>query len=156
MVGLITTSMVHNYLKANIPDPNDWGKFFVVYDNMCNLCQLRLLQTPLSLPAPYHNMWQKFNCCIDDLHIRNHSRESCKRLYSSDLLKAQHPSANTMAAEQTFCWMSRYKKILNSMGKTHFHFLLHRLVVGRNSYTERCYQLDKKPLLPNAKIVLDK
>ena len=156
LVGLITTSIVQNYLKAEIPDPSDWNSFHLVYDNMCHLRELRLLQNSLDLPSPYCDMWQKFNCCIDELHIRNHTRESCKRLYNTDLLKAQHPFANTMAAEQTFCWLSRYKKILNSMGKTHFHFLLHRLVVGRNSYTQRCYQLNRRPLLPNAKIMRDK
>ena len=56
-----------------------------------------------------------------------------------------------MQCEQTFAWLGRYKKILNSTPKTHFHFILHRLVVGRNRYTERCYQDGKRPLLPSAK-----
>ena len=155
-VGLVTTSITQSYLTAYLSDPKDWEYFHLVYDNMCHLRELRLLHKPLDLPAPYSEMWQKINCCIDDLHIRNHTRESCARLYSSDLLKTQHPQANTMACEQTFCWLSRYKKILNSTPKLHFHFLLHRLCVGRNKYTEHCYKLNKKPLLPNAKIVKDK
>jgi hypothetical protein len=47
---------------------------------------------------------------------------------------------------------SRYKKVLNSMKKTHFHFVLHRLIKGRNRYTSICYKQNRKPLLPSAKI----
>ena len=54
--------------------------------------------------------------------------------------------------EQTFAWQSRYKKVLNSMKRTHFHFVLHRLIKGRNRYTSLCYKENRKPLLPSAKI----
>ena len=57
-----------------------------------------------------------------------------------------------MYAEQTFAWQSRYKKVLNSMKRTHFHFVLHRLIKGRNRYTSLCYKENRKPLLPSAKI----
>ena len=42
-------------------------------------------------------------------------------------------------------------KILNSMKKTHFHFVLHRLIKDRNRYTVGCYKDGRKPVLPSAK-----
>ena len=57
-----------------------------------------------------------------------------------------------MIAEQTFCWLGRFKKILNSVGKNHFHFMLHRIVKKRNEYTEYCHLVGKYPLLPSAKL----
>ena len=50
-----------------------------------------------------------------------------------------------------FC-TGRFKKILNSMNKTHFHFILHRMVKRRNKYTEYCHASGKYPLLPSAKV----
>ena len=72
------------------------------------------------------------------------------------LLKKDFPEANFMSAEQTFAWQGRYKKIFNSMTKTHFHFMIHRLIKGRNRYTSRCYKRNRKPLLPSAKVVKSK
>lgn len=42
--------------------------------------------------------------------------------------------------QETFAWLSRYKRILNSMPKAAFEFTLHRLVMNRNLYTEHCYR----------------
>ena len=58
----------------------------------------------------------------------------CKELYNPEKLKEEHPGYNTMVCEQTFAWLSRYKKILNSMPKIHHHFYLHRMVKRRNNY----------------------
>ena len=46
----------------------------------------------------------------------------------------------------------RYKKILNSMPKSHHHFFLHRLIKRRNDYTSYCQRVGKYPLLPSARI----
>ena len=43
-------------------------------------------------------------------------------------------------------------QVFGPLTKTHFHFVLHRLVKGRNRYTSRCYKENRKPLLPSAKI----
>ena len=56
-----------------------------------------------------------------------------------------------MIAEETFSWLSRYKKAFNSMPKTRFEFSLHRLIKHRNLYTEYCYRVKKYPLLPSIK-----
>ena len=56
-----------------------------------------------------------------------------------------------MAAEQTFVWLSRFKKILCAMPKVHHLFYLHRMVKHRNAYTTACYKYGKKPLLPKAR-----
>ena len=50
-----------------------------------------------------------------------------------------------------FSWMGKYKKILNSMHQNHQNFVLHRLVVARNRYTEYCHGMKKQPLLPAIK-----
>ena len=150
-VALLMTSFLETYLGLVIPNPEDWAKFFLSYNNMCHIDELKLLHVKLNLTEPFCNMWQKINKVIDDLHIRNHTRPSCKTLYNPDQVKTLYPEANTMQCEQTFAWLARYKKILNSTSKVNFHFMLHRLVVGRNSYTERCYKEGRRPLLPSAK-----
>ena len=133
-----------------IPNPDDWDKFVLSYDNMCHIDCLDLL------PAPFDEMWLKIKKVIDPLHLKNHIQPDCKVLFNPESVRTLYPTANFMQCEQTFAWLGRYKKILNSTPKAHFNFLIHRLVVGRNNYTERCYSRNKKPLLPAAKIVTDK
>ena len=65
--------------------------------------------------------------------------------------KLENPNTNTMCCEQTFAWLSRYKRILNSMPKTHHHFYLHRMVKRRNAYIEQCYAHRRRPVMPNVK-----
>ena len=120
-------------------------------------------------------IWKDVNKIIDTLHIRNHKDPGCKIKYSPKILKEEHPTYNTMSCEQTFVWLSRYKKILCAMPKDHFHFYLHRydmhmhmivmmhasqlncyaatvilyrLVKRRNRYIEYCYSNNRRPLLP--------
>ena len=112
----------------------------------------RLVQKPLPLPPPQDKIWMATQHVIDDLHIVNHTRQRCHELYNPKKVKEVVPEANLMCAEQTFAWQSRYKKVLNSMKKTHFHFVLHRLIKGRNRYTSLCYKQNRKPLLPSAKL----
>ena len=83
---------------------------------------------------------------------KNHKRSECHVKYNPEDVKKMYPDANLMTCEQVFCWMGRYKKILNSTPKTHFHFLLHRLIIGRNRYTEYCYRENRYPLLPSVKM----
>ncbi len=58
---------------------------------------------------------------------------------------------NTEAAEQTFVWLGRFKRLLNSMSKRKHHFFLHSLVRERNEYTEWCFSLNITPKLPQAR-----
>ncbi len=88
---------------------------------------------------------------IDPLHIKNHVNPICKQLYNPKKATDVLPKCNLMIAEQTFSWLSRFKKILNSMPKHHHMFTLHRLVYRRNSYTELCHKLSRKQLLPKTK-----
>ena len=69
-------------------------------------------------------------------------------MYDPGILKSELPEGNTMAAEQTFVWLSRF---LCAMPKVHHLFYLHRMVKHRNAYTTTCYKYGKKPLLPKAK-----
>ncbi|KAJ7387582.1 hypothetical protein OS493_000916 [Desmophyllum pertusum] len=54
---------------------------------------------------------------IDSLHIRNHKDKSCKEKYSPATLKEEVPEGNTVAAEQTFVWLSRFNIIVCAMPK---------------------------------------
>ena len=83
-VGLLMTSFAHAYLGQEIPNPEDWRKFFLVYDNMCHIAELNLLKKPLALEAPLDKIWSKttgVQTKIDPLHIKNHRRPDCKILY---------------------------------------------------------------------------
>ena len=66
-------------------------------------------------------------------------------------LRATFLRPNTEAAEQTFLWLGKFKKILNGMDKRHHHFFLHCLVKERNRYTEWCFNNGTKPKLPQVK-----
>ena len=50
-----------------------------------------------------------------------------------------------------FSWLGRFKKILNTLPKHRFEFMLHRLILHRNRYTEYCHQNKKYPHLPSVK-----
>ena len=57
---------------------------------------------------------------------------------------------NSIAAEQTFIWAGRFKKILFAMAKQRDVFYLHGMVKGRKRYTQKCHQKVKSPVLPTA------
>ena len=99
------------------------------------------------LPILWHNNLIKI---IDSVHLHNHRWDSCKRDLNPSILKKVMPNGNMM--EETFAWLSRYKKILNVLPKHRFEFMLHRLVVHRNKYTEYCHKMKKYPLLPTLKL----
>ena len=126
-------------------------KITLSYDNMCHLNNLKVARSPLPLPGKFSHIWMDVKKIIDTLHIANHKDKTCHDLYSPELLKKENPDMNTMCCEQTFAWLSRYKRILSSMPKTHHHFYLHRMVRKRNSYIEKCYANGRRPLLPNIK-----
>ena len=149
-VALIVIKFLQLHLAGKTVE--DFRNFFLSYDNICHLDELKLFRHNLDLPAPYDKVWLEINKVIDPLHIKNHTRPKCKELYNPEKVKKQVPEANLMCAEQTFAWLGRYKRIFNSMTKTHFHFMVHCLIKGRNSYTTYCYKNKKKPLLPSAKI----
>lgn len=96
-------------------------------------------------------IWGDVQKIIDTLHIRNHRDQRCKSKYNPAELKENYPTYNTMSCEQTFVWLSRYKKVLCAMPKEHFHFYMHRMVKRRNKYIEYCYNHKKRPLLPKVR-----
>lgn len=132
-------------------DQAEWNGHFLNYDNICNLDRLKLLRNPLPLPAPFSTVWKDVRKVIDPLHIKNHKNPNCHIEYSSEKLKSELPDVNLMVAEQTFSWLGKFKKILNSMPKYNQLFLLHRLVQRRNEYTQYCYSIGAKPMLPSVK-----
>lgn len=113
---------------------------------MCNLDKLHAARNPLPLNAPMNIMWTTIKKTVDRLHLRNHKDAACKTLYNPD--KVLPDGYNTMAGEQTFAWMSRYKKIVNSVTQTHHLFYLHRMYQRRKKYTALCRQRGKCPVLP--------
>ena len=55
----------------------------------------------------------------------DHKREHCREMYGEKLklVKEQNPGFNnTMAADQVFLWLGRFKKILCAMDKCHHMF----------------------------------
>ena len=131
-------------------NPLNWCKVFVANDNMCHLDGLNAAWNLLPWPSPWDKAGMSINKIINSLHIRNHKDKSCKEKYDPALLKQELPDGNTMATEQTFVWLSRYKKNLCAMPKVHHLFYLHRMAKRRNSYSLTCYKNGKKPMLPKA------
>ena len=109
---IITLQWLLGVLNS-IPE-SEWGGIILAYDNMCHLDSLIAARKDLPLDPPYDKMWNKVTKIIDSLHIKNHTDQKC--------LQKSHPEYNLMCAEQTFTWLSRYKKILCSMNKTHHCF----------------------------------
>ena len=132
-------------------NPLSWSKIFLSYDNMCHLDGMKASRSLLPFPSPWDKAWTSVTKIIDSLHINNHKDESCREKYDPSVLKKEIPEGNTMAAEQTFVWLSRFKKILCAMPKVHHLFYVHRMVKHRNRYTVTCYKHGKKPLLPKAR-----
>ena len=79
---------------------------------MCHLDGLKAARNLLPWPSPWDKAWQSIRKVIDSLHIRNHKDKLCQQKYNPATLKEELPEGNTMAAEQTFVWLSRFKKIL--------------------------------------------
>ena len=121
------------------------------YDNMCHVDNLRVARQPLPLPGDLSHLWLDVNKIIDSLHIKNHRDRTCHERFDPAKVKEKHSSYNTMSCEQTFAWISRYKKIVCSMGKQHHHFFLHRMVKRRNKYISFCYANNKRPIQPKAR-----
>jgi len=145
-VFLIVLTWLFTILKSL--NPFNWSKIFLSYDNMCHLDGMKICRKDLPWPSPWNKAWQSINKIIDCLHLKNHKDKECKIKYNPSKLKEDIPEGNTMAAEQTFVWLSRYKKILCAMPKIHHMFYLHRMVRRRNKYTVLCYKHNKKPVLP--------
>lgn len=75
----------------------------------------------------------------------------CRTLYNPEKFTELFEGAyvkNTMAAEQTFSWLVKYKKQLNSMSRDRQIFFLHRIIVLRNRYIEDCLTTGVKVVGP--------
>ena len=83
---------------------------------MCHVDRLILLRNLLPLAEPFPPIWLKVKKIIDDLHIKNH-KPPCDVTYSPELVKESFPEANLMTCEQTFAWLGRFRKVLNSTPK---------------------------------------
>ena len=123
-------------------------EMYLAYDNMCNVCKLKAAQHTLPLDPPFQEAWLNLRKIIDSFHLPNHINPECHTKFSPQPLKDKHPHANTQAGEQTFVWMGRFKNIVCAMNKTHHMFYLHRMIIRRNRYTEKCYRNGRKPILP--------
>uniref|UniRef100_K1R507 CxC5 like cysteine cluster associated with KDZ domain-containing protein n=1 Tax=Magallana gigas TaxID=29159 RepID=K1R507_MAGGI len=145
---MLIVQMMYSELKELTEDEQRrrLQDYTLCYDNICNVDALGAAKEDLPLPGPLSDMWKTVKKVIDRLHIRNHKDQKCHELYHPD---DNLPSSyNTMAGEQTFAWMSRFKKIVNSMTQTHHLFFLHRMCVRRNKYTSSCFKEGREPVLP--------
>jgi len=77
---------------------------------LCKLNNLRVARQPLPLPDDLKYIWLDVNKVIDEFHMKNHRDVSCKQKYNTEDLRKANPDLNTVACEQTFAWLSRYKK----------------------------------------------
>ncbi len=142
LLGWLLSIMKQREDASHVPE------IILAYDNMCNVCTLKVARRPLPFAPPLDQLWLSVTKIIDKFHFRNHVDSRCRELYSPDGVKDKYPKFNTQAGEQTFVWVGRFKHILCSMSKTHHLFYLHRMVRRRNAYTCKCYQYGRKPILP--------
>ena len=104
------------------------SSIFLFYDNMCNLERLKLWSSDkrkLTSEARLGiSIFNRINKGVDALHIKNHVRHTCRNEYPKviEKLRETFKNPNTEAAEQTFIWLGKYKKILNTMDKHKHHF----------------------------------
>ena len=82
----------------------DWKKVTISYDNMCHLNNLKVARRPLPLPGDLAYLRLDVKKIIDDLHIKDHRDPRCEQY------RAPAEVGNTMSCEQTFAWLSRYKR----------------------------------------------
>ena len=148
-VFLIVTSCLR--LKLAEAPPSEWHKMILCYDNMCQLDRLLASKQLLPFLPPLDSLWSKVTKIIDGLHIANHKNPGCRAKYGpqkfQEILGDQFQQ-NTMAAEITFSWLTKFKKQANSMPKENQIFFIHRLVKLRNRYLERCMCKGKAPVGP--------
>ena len=76
---------------------------YLAYDNMCNLCRLKVARRPIPPTPPLNCAWLHIKI-IDSLHLRNHINPKCHTTFSPQRLKENHP--NAQAGEQMFIWMA--------------------------------------------------
>ncbi|XP_060583999.1 uncharacterized protein LOC132740163 [Ruditapes philippinarum] len=157
-VFMLTVQMIYNEMK-DVPEheiEEKLRKYILSYDNMCNLDKLKAAREDLPLPGHLAKMWTHIRKIIDRLHIKNHKDRRCQNVYNPEkVLEENEKNVNTMAAEQLFAWMSRFKKIVNSMTQTHHLFYLHRMCIRRNKYSALCRKRGVEPVHPgiNSKLL---
>ena len=120
-VYMLMVRIIYLELKEVPSDQFDQAvqSYVLSYDNMCNIDKLKAAQQELPLPTPYNTMWFRIKKVIDRLQ------------YNPDNILPE--GCNTMASEQLHAWLSRYKKVVNSMTQTHQLFYIHRMCRRRNA-----------------------
>jgi hypothetical protein len=130
--------------------------------------RLKFLREALPLVGKFSEIWLTIGKCIDPLHIKTIKWvNSCSifnkllELFSATRMQnlvCPREGQTGLARSQphdrrtNLLLVRKVQENLNSMGKNHFHFILHRLVKKRNRYTEYCHSTGKYPLLPSAKL----
>ena len=114
---------------------------------------------------PLHNQIFQILNAIDRPIVHCLKKNKCLSIlnsigfHSTSCLKGEKLSLFESIYFTNFCFffkqwlpLGRFRKVLNSTPKLHYHFLVHRLVITRNRYTELCYLEGRRPLLPAAKL----
>ena len=107
----------------------------LAYDNMCNLCRLRVAKSPLPLPPPLDKIWESVDkiiiiailiiTSVPNARKNFHQKKSNKKI-SILILKQASKHLCGCPGLCTLC----------AMNKTHHLFYLHRMV-RRNDYTSK-------------------
>ena len=97
--------------------------------------QLKVAEKPLPIQGDLQYLWLDVTKIIDELHIKNHADTRWTEKYNPKEVLSE--DMKTMPCEQTFAWLSRFKRILSAMPKTHHHLYLHCIVQIRNMYISK-------------------
>ena len=123
-----------------------WGK--EARDGMRHLDNLQMARNPLPLPGDLKFLWMYVKKIIDTSHIHSH-RVPYDVIRTTSRKKIHHA---TPCREQTFAWISRFKKILAAMRKTHHYFLTPLNGKEKEQINSSfCYRSGHRQVKPNLK-----
>ena len=126
----------HQFIHLPTPTPKEliyfrphlaYNTYDVPFHPFLDIFLTLVWNSMLSIYSSIHHNKDPFNRInkgVDGLHIKNHVRHSCRNEYPKVIqdLRNKFSSPNTEAAEQTFLWLGKFKKIINSMDKRKHHF----------------------------------
>ena len=64
-------------LKMEGKSQSEMENFWLSYDNVCHIDNLRLMKKPLPFPSPHDRLWLDVNKLIDELHLKGSSHKKC-------------------------------------------------------------------------------
>ena len=114
--------------RSPLPLPSDFSHMWLdvkkiidtlhIQNHKDKLCRELYSPESMKLTNPNTNKRCRELYSPESVKLTNpNTNKQCRELYSPESVKLENPNTNTMCCEQTFAWLSRYKRILNSMLK---------------------------------------